>query len=385
MKLKTGRRFLSVIMASAIVISLGTSNAFATSSNNIDDIAETTRDGSFESIVYDDVEELPDGGKIYVYKVDGVTHRFPLPPEDFDPITATDEQLETYGIPPRPDINDKDDYLSWVEIVDGVDFVPMTELKVMRGDNSEASSNNTRYETAGYSAVSSRTSQSWSGYVSSLSSSSSEFYNQVQVDYVEPTVKSSSGVSGNGVWIGLGGTNGSTSLVQAGTAVELFDPNKHYAWFECLGPGHHNPPQPIRGIDVNPRDKIHIYISFQAANGIFNWYVVNSTTEQALSDTPEYDSDIYFDGSTVEWIVERPLLTYADGTSGYGELGDYGSVTFTNCKAMLNTSTSWIKLGDLSNVSSRKMTSNGSSSGRTLSSPGSINGDTFTCYWYNYQ
>ena len=69
MKLKTGRRFLSVIMASAIVISLGTSNAFATSSNNIDDIAETTRDGSFESIVYDDVEELPDGGKIYVYKV----------------------------------------------------------------------------------------------------------------------------------------------------------------------------------------------------------------------------------------------------------------------------------------------------------------------------
>lgn len=379
MKLKTGRRFLSVIMASAIVISLSTFNASASSSNDIDCVATAEREGSFESIVYDDVEDLPDGGKIYVYKVDGVTHQFPLPPEDFDPISATDEQLKTYGIPPRPDINNEDDYLSWVEIVDGVNFVPMTELEVMRGNENKASSNNTRYETTTYSAVSYRTSPNWSGYVSNLGLSSSEFYTQVQVDYVEPTVKSSSGVCGNGVWIGLGG-DGSKSLVQAGTAVALLNPNRHYAWFECLGPNHTNPPQTIKGIDVNPGDKIHIYISFQAANDLFNWYVVNSTTGQALSDTPKYDSDIYFDGSTVEWIVERP-----SGSTGYGELGNYGSVTFTNCKAMLNTSTSWINLEDLSNVSSLKMTSNGSSSGRTLSSPGSINGDTFTCYWYNYQ
>ncbi len=109
MKLTTGRRFLSVIMASAIVISLSTFNAFATSSNNIEGIANDEHEGSFESIVYDDVEELPDGGKIYVYKVDGVTHQFPLPPEDFDPLSATDEQLKTYGIPPRPDINNEDD------------------------------------------------------------------------------------------------------------------------------------------------------------------------------------------------------------------------------------------------------------------------------------
>lgn len=65
MKLKTGRRFLSVIMASAIAISLSTFDAFA-SVNNIDHVATSERDGSFESIVYDDVEELPDGGKIYV-------------------------------------------------------------------------------------------------------------------------------------------------------------------------------------------------------------------------------------------------------------------------------------------------------------------------------
>lgn len=57
----------------------------------------------------------------------------------------------------------------------------------------------------------------------------------------------------------------------------LLDPNKHYAWFECLVRVIY-PPQTIKGIDVNSGDKIHIYISFQAANDLFNWYAVNSTS-----------------------------------------------------------------------------------------------------------
>ncbi len=387
MKLTTGRRFLSVIMASAIVISSSMFNAFATTSDNIGgSIANTGCEESFESIAYDSVKELPDGGKIYIYKFDGVTHQFPLPPEDFDPLSATDEQLSTYGIPPRPDINNEDDYLSWVEIVDGVNFVPMTELEVLLHSEKESAPVHTCSETNKYSSTVPDKSVNWSGYVSNLGSSSSEFYTQVQVDYVEPTLTSNGGICGNGVWIGLGDANGSQKLVQAGTAIKLMEPDKHYAWFECIGSGVNSHPQTIKGFNVNPGDKIHIYISFQAANDLFNWYIVNSTTGQAMSDTPIYDSDIYFDGSSVEWIVERPKLTniYTDEVM-YDELANYGSVTFTNCKAMLNTSTSWTNLEDLSGVTAMTMTSKGKLGGNTLSSPGPINGDKFTCYWHNYK
>lgn len=320
------------------------------------------------------IDELPDGGKVYVYNIDGVENRFPMPPEGFDALTATDEQLRIYGIPPRPNKDNADDYLSWVEVVDGYDFKPTPEINVLRHQSdSPSSSSQTKLKS-----VATDTTNIWSGYVSKLSTDDSQFYTQAQIDYIEPTISSVSGVCKNSYWVGIGGYY-SESLIQAGTETE--GTGTHYAWYEYLGKhGNGIAIKPIPEVSVHAGDKIHVYISFQAANNLFNWYIANSTTGEVKSALIPLDADIYFDGSSVEWIVER---------TSHGvpyNLGNYGSLTLTNCKAMLNTSNSWTSLGNLSNIIAVTMTSNGSSSGRVLSYPGSIyQSDQFTCYWRNYQ
>lgn len=90
------RKVFSVVTSVAMMLSLGTVNALENHNANETESALTTID-------YDHIEELADGGKIYVYIINGIENRFPVPPEGFKPLTASDEQLETYGFPPRPD------------------------------------------------------------------------------------------------------------------------------------------------------------------------------------------------------------------------------------------------------------------------------------------
>ena len=62
----------------------------------------------------DHIEELSDGGKIYVYYINGIENDFPVPPAGFKPNEASDEDLATYGFPPRPD--NEEALAEWTEI-----------------------------------------------------------------------------------------------------------------------------------------------------------------------------------------------------------------------------------------------------------------------------
>src|SRR5438093_8674568 len=48
------------------------------------------------------ITALPGGGASYNYTVDGVSVSYPVPPQGFSPLAATDQQLSEYGFPPRP-------------------------------------------------------------------------------------------------------------------------------------------------------------------------------------------------------------------------------------------------------------------------------------------
>ena len=52
-----------------------------------------------------------DGGKDVVYVIDGIENHCLVPPAGFDPLTASDEELEKYCFPPRPE--DKNDLTDW--------------------------------------------------------------------------------------------------------------------------------------------------------------------------------------------------------------------------------------------------------------------------------
>ena len=47
-------------------------------------------------------EKLPDGGREYIYRAEGVKQTYRIPPKGFNPLKASPKQLDEYGFPPRP-------------------------------------------------------------------------------------------------------------------------------------------------------------------------------------------------------------------------------------------------------------------------------------------
>ena len=358
------RKFMSMLMVSAMLLSLSTINAFA-ASTVIDDLP------SFERVECDHVEVLEDGGKIYTYVINGVVNKFPVPPDGFDPLTATNEQLSVYGFPTRPVTRDAVAYASWLALVEDYNSTPVPTIDVM--DRPMSGTLVTTSNTAARAV--SIYSSNWSGYESNLGTSSSTFYTQVQADYTQPTISSISGTSSSnviGYWVGLGGHN-TGSLVQAGTATTGL--SDHWAWYEYLSASNLNPAVRITSLEINPGDSIHVYISFQQANDKFNYYIANNTTGKSASGIVEIDADEYFDGSTAEWVIEKAKTN----------LPKFGSITMSNCQATLNTSNTWKNLNSLSGVKKIILTDSGSSSGTVLCSPGSISSNyKFTVTWKAY-
>lgn len=107
------------------------------------------------------------------------------------------------------------------------------------------------------------------------------------------------------------------------------------------------------------------------------YYIANNTTGKSASGYVELDASKQFDGTTVEWVVER-----CKSGGSLTSLGDYGTMTMKNCKATLNSSNTWLNLGNLSNLYKVTMIGSGRN---TLSSPGSISSGTqFTCTFKDY-
>ena len=373
------KKFLSYILAVAMCLALMPTISFAATDD------ETSV--NIQELEYDHVIDFPDGGKDYVYIIEGIENHYLVPPEGFNPLTATDEELDRYCFPDRPNIVNgiSDDsmaqsteYAEWVALMENYSGAPEPDLAVrINPVVDEGSEPTTR-------ATSSRYSKIWSGYESNLGANSKSFYTQVQVDYKQPTISATSGSCLNSYWVGLGGRN-TAKLVQAGTATE--GKSDHYAWYEYLSDytGETVAMQVISSLPVKAGDKIHVYIAFQKANNKFEYYIANNTTGKSASGYVNLQSSTQFDGTTAEWIVER-CSRVSGGVSTPYNLGKYGTATMTNCKATLNSSNTWYGASDLSGLYKVTMTSNGKSSGTVLSSPGSISSsDSFSCTWKAYK
>ncbi len=80
-------------LLSSVVMAVSAQTAFAYSGSGANN--------SYPEYQCDHIEYLDDGGRIYVYFIDGIKNSFPVPPDGFDPLTASDEDLSTYGFPPK--------------------------------------------------------------------------------------------------------------------------------------------------------------------------------------------------------------------------------------------------------------------------------------------
>lgn len=90
------KKFLSCILAVAMCLALMPTISFAATDD------ETSV--NIQELEYDHVIDFPDGGKDYVYIIEGIENHYLVPPEGFNPLTATDEELDRYCFPDRPNI-----------------------------------------------------------------------------------------------------------------------------------------------------------------------------------------------------------------------------------------------------------------------------------------
>ena len=198
-------------------------------------------------------------------------------------------------------------------------------------------------------------------------------------------------------WVGLGGwhKNGQTNnhLIQAG--VVQWPPSSYYpaghplqAFWEIIwGPGA-NDDSHVVNLSVKPKstDRMFAEVDVDPDAGSAAFWVSDMTTGD--SDNAFVPSDkrtppsvtpgriqTAYDGSTAEWIDERPYLAYLPG------LANFGFDNWQQMRTSLDGST--FKGGHNSTWWPIKMTSNGTSTGSKLASGGGIaSDDTAMTQWF---
>ncbi len=319
------------------------------------------------------VIDFEDGGKDYVYIINGIENHCLVPPEGFNPLTASDKELARYCFQPRP--TEKSELLEWENIVKHYKTTPTPKLQCKASTSHIHSCSDNNLSTSTRSSITSITSDNWSGYISNLGPAPSNTYSQIQMNYTHPTMSSGNYNCYNSYWVGIGGFS-SNKLVQAGTATSNLGVN--YAWYQYISDSDNSHMQIITSLVINPNDAVHVYISFEKENDKFTYYIANNTTGKSASGYVILDADSYYDGSSAEWIVER----CKNATTGSNMcLGNYNTITLSNCAYKFLNNPSWYAFTNSSTLYRTTMTN----SKTILSQPGTpFGGSCFTCTWQNY-
>ncbi|MGW8289431.1 MAG: G1 family glutamic endopeptidase [Candidatus Bathyarchaeia archaeon] len=171
----------------------------------------------------------------------------------------------------------------------------------------------------------------WSGYMATSDiQNRSAVVSSVSASWVVPDVTPSDNFTFSGVWVGIGGY-GEDTLIQIGTEQEYFNGRPfYYAWYELLPDYLVQIPR----IHVHPGDTIAASISL--ANDNENAWTI---TLSDLTRNENFEKTVVYNSSrlSAEWIVERPKVNGTVST-----LADFGTVTFTDCKATIGGMTGMI-------------------------------------------
>ena len=329
-----------------------------------------------EELNYEYVTEFEDGGKDYVYIIDGIKNHCYVTPEGFNPLNATDEQLARYCYPPRPET--QKEMAEWLKMVSGSDsttlrrtntsepciaIIEVQEEKIKAMDYARATALTTNY------TMGSDTDAGYASYVYGTLECS-----QVQMNYTHPQVSSFSGIYQNRYSVGLGDLDGA-KMVQAGTAT--YTGNDNFAWYRYKN--YYGDPAVARlDLTVNPGDSIHLYISFEKENNRFTYYIANNTTGHSVSGSADISASTYYNGACASWLVSRGATQ-----SGPLNIANYGTFTPSVCQYKVLNGSNWNNLNSADELV--KIVMRNGITGNVISSTSSIFGGTcFTCTWHAY-
>ncbi len=161
----------------------------------------------------------------------------------------------------------------------------------------------------------------WAGYIVASSFNSQKEVTSVEASWTVPQVNTSAGNGYSSAWIGIGGQSDKT-LIQVGTEHNLLNSQESYhVWYELL------PDYAIRIPDFQIKPGDLVLASIMLVNNesnAWNMQLTDVSNGQSFSRTVTYNST----RSSAEWIVERSTVN-----NQISNLADFGSVTFSRCRA----------------------------------------------------
>ncbi len=258
--------------------------------------------------------------------VTGVTTLF-APPADFNPVTASDDELAAYAFPPRPDAKaEPQAYASWKKAMLASKERVFGELKVT--DHYNGTPKLRKVENGAVS------SNNWSGSadVNNLTSyNTKKSYYFIISDYVVPMAEQAFSVCDGGwdyssSWVGIDGFN-SNDVLQAGTESDAYcnggtTASFYSAWIEWFPFSETRISLPVTGGD-------DMFVEVWNTSSVQGYaYLVNENTGQVQEYGLNPPSGTQLVGNSAEWVVERPGVG-----GGLANLTNYMQDFFANCFA----------------------------------------------------
>jgi hypothetical protein len=241
------------------------------------------------------------------------------PPEGFDPLTASNEDLDYHGFPPRPDeIAAPKAFASWKSAMAASKsrIVPHLEVtNVFHGPAKAKSSASALKEISNTLEF-----YNWSGYVNNNGTKSygSSSYYFLYADFVVPVARQAFGAcTGNwdweSSWVGIDGY-GSPDVLQAGIEADAYcsgsTTSAYYSpWYEWFPNGETR----ITNLPIAAGDDYFVEVwSTSATAG--HAYLVNKNANAAVSISFTAPAGTKLVGNVAEWVVERPTVGGAFAT-----------------------------------------------------------------------
>jgi hypothetical protein len=246
------------------------------------------------------------------------------PPAGFDPISASDQDLQYHGFPPRPNQTTAPKaYATWVEAIQHSKkrIVPTLEQTAIfhgpvQQTKAPASANAAQNSLASAPSKASNVSYSsnWSGYVDfsgATSYGSSSYYYLVNKFVVPVAEQAFHGCTGGwdygSAWNGIDGW-GSPDVLQAGIEFDAYCSGTtratfYSAWYEWY------PYSEVRisGFPIAPGDDMFVEVWHTTATQGYA-YLVNYNNNQSVTIGFTALAGTTLRGNSAEWVVERPSV-----------------------------------------------------------------------------
>lgn len=235
------------------------------------------------------ITEIEGGGRKYSYALPGPSDEYMTtnePPKGFDPLKASDEELQTWGFPPRPaNASGREE---WRELVGSYE-------KPFVGPGCESQA--TTHPTQG-----TQHNELWSGYEVENPGQTNVWRAIIGTFYQPYDHGSCSFNAAETSWVGIGGQF-SPRFIQTGTEVNIY--GLIHPWIEIWSGYESHFAYGIPNFPIQAQAYIRLYAGYNPALQIAYFYITNDSTGQTILNEWHIGTQ-YYDGSSAEWVDEAP-------------------------------------------------------------------------------